>query len=156
MSKLFIMSGPAGCGKSTWAQNYINEHPECRWVSRDKIRFSFLNDGDHYFDHEDDVYAEFCRAIKYHLSLGEDVIADATHLSERARKLLLKTIEYPLKPEDIVVVYFQIPLNIILERNAQRTGRACVPVSVIRKMYYSHTDPAKDKIKYGKIIKVKE
>ena len=43
-----------------------------------------------------------------------------------------------LKNKDKVsVIYLDIPLNLIIERNAQRTGRALVPENVVRRMYNS-------------------
>ena len=37
-----------------------------------------------------------------------------------------------------------IPLNIVLERNAQREGRALVPENVVRRMYNSIILPTKE------------
>lgn len=158
MSKLIIMSGPAGCGKSTWAKKYLEKYPNTALVSRDKIRFSLLKEGEHYFSHEDDVYAIFCQTIKNFLIEGKDVIADATHLNEKSRKLLLDTIGLNLKKENLEIVSFRIPLNINFQRNAQRTGpHEVVPTSVIRRMFYTQTDPKEDKsIQYNKIIYIKE
>lgn len=150
--KLIIMCGPAGCGKSTWAQDYIKQHENVEWVSRDEIRFSVLQEGEHYFSHEDEVYKIFCNTISNYLSLGKSVIADATHLNEKARKKLIDSLSYPIASEDIIIAYFQIPLHIILTQNAQRTGRRLVPVKTIREMYYNQTDPHNDQIKYGQII----
>ena len=54
MSKLILMMGVAGAGKSTWIkQNYPDVVP----VSRDAIRFEILDEkGGEYFDHEDEVF----------------------------------------------------------------------------------------------------
>ena len=50
-----------------------------------------------------------------------------------------------LKNKDKVsVIYLDIPLNIILERNAQRKGRALVPENVVRRMYNSIILPTKE------------
>ena len=157
MCKLIILSGPAGCGKSTWAQNYIKENPNVIVVSRDKIRFSMLKEGEHYFSHEDEVFAKFCQIIREYLTEGKTVIADATHLNEKSRKLLIDTINLDFKPENLEVVSFKIPLFKTFEQNAQRTGpHEVVPKSVIRRMFYSQTDPKDDTfIKYKNIIYVK-
>ena len=42
------------------------------------------------------------------------------------------------------MIYLDIPLNIILERNAQREGRALVPENVVRRMYNSIILPTKE------------
>lgn len=49
-----------------------------------------------------------------------------------------------LKNKDKVsAIYLDIPLNLILERNAQRKGRAFVPENVVRRMYNSIILPTK-------------
>ena len=41
-------------------------------------------------------------------------------------------------------VYFDVPLAVALERNEKREGRAKVPKSVIRRMYYNIQKPKQD------------
>ena len=152
MSKLIILCGPAGCGKSTWAKNYLAKHKNVEWISRDIVRFSMLKENDRYFSKEDDVYAEFCRLISEALAAGKTAIADATHLTEKARNLLINTITYPIEDNNIITVDFQIPLETVLTQNAQRTGRAYVPDTVVSKMWFRHTDPKGNARKYGEYI----
>ena len=57
--KLIIMSGAPGCGKSTYARKYCEEHKDTVIVSRDAIRFSLLKDGEHYFSKEIEVLRLF-------------------------------------------------------------------------------------------------
>ena len=42
-----------------------------------------------------------------------------------------------LKDVEVIVIFFTGKLELALERNAQRTGRAFVPESTIRNMYHS-------------------
>lgn len=152
MSKLIILCGPAGCGKSTWAKSYIAKHKDAKWISRDAVRFSMVKENEKYFSKEDDVYAEFCKLISEALASGKTAIADATHLTERARNLLINTITFPIKDKDITIVDFWVPLDKVLAQNAQRTGRAYVPDEVIRRMWFQHTDPNNDMRCYGEYI----
>ena len=46
MSKMYMVIGAPGCGKSTYIQNHLKENEIV--ISRDKIRFSMLNDNDEY------------------------------------------------------------------------------------------------------------
>lgn len=153
---LYIMCGPAGAGKSTWIRNNARAGVSAH-ISRDKVRFSMLKEGEHYFSREDDVYTEFCKQISDALVCPwvEEVYADATHLTEKARNLLLDTIKYN-NDVRIVPVVIKPALETILEQNDQRTGREHVPASVITNMFNSFQYPNKDKRNYDNIIIVRE
>lgn len=139
----YIMSGVPGCGKSTWARKFTAEHDNVVHVSRDEIRFSLLADGEDYFAYEDDVVAIFYSEINEALAAGHDVIADATHISERALRETLRRIVVDC---DKMLVSFDIPLDTCIARNAHRDGRARVPEHVIRRMWFS-------KNKLGRVIR---
>ena len=132
---LYLMMGVPGSGKSTYAKNILKYGDI--YVSRDEIRYSLLTDEDDYFAKENEVIKTFIESIDKSLVMEEycgDVYADATHLSPKGRAQVLKQ----LKNKDRVsVIYLDIPLNVILERNAKRTGRALVPEDVVRRMYNS-------------------
>lgn len=132
---LYLMMGVPGSGKSTYAKNILKYGDI--YVSRDEIRYSLLTDEDDYFAKENEVIKTFIESIDKSLGMEEycgDVFADATHLSPKGRAQVLNQ----LKNKDRVsVIYLDIPLNVILERNAKRTGRALVPEDVVRRMYNS-------------------
>ena len=148
--RLWLLVGAPGSGKSTWAkqQNGI-------WISRDAIRFSMLKEGDHYFDHEDDVFSAFCNEIRKALlnTDDKDVYADASHLNWASRRKVLHNIA-PLDDIEVGVVVFKTPLNVCFERNDTRIGHANVPHSVIRRMYYSFTHPIGDPFHYAEIKEI--
>lgn len=127
----YIMSGIPGCGKSTWSRKFTAEHDNVVQVSRDEIRFSLLADGEDYFAHEDEVIATFYAEINEALAAGHNVIADATHISERALKQTLRAIKVDCER---TLVSFRVPLKVCLSRNAGREGRACVPDHIIKGM----------------------
>ena len=130
----YIMSGVSGCGKSTWARKFTAEHGNVVHVSRDEIRFSLLADDEDYFAREDDAVAIFYSEINKALAAGHDVIADATHISERALRETMRRIDIDC---DKVLVSFDTPLDTCIVRNAHRDGRARVPERVIRNMWLS-------------------
>ena len=55
---VWILCGAPGCGKSTFARNYLKTHAGVL-ISRDKIRLALLNDNDDYFANEDQVLIEY-------------------------------------------------------------------------------------------------
>lgn len=138
---LYLMMGVPGSGKSTYAKNILKDGDI--YISRDEIRYSLLTEEDDYFAKENEVIKTFIDNIDKSLVNEEycgDVYADATHLSPKSRAQVLNQLK---NKDKVSVIYLDIPLNIILERNAQRKGRALVPENVVRRMYNSIILPTK-------------
>ena len=138
---LYLMVGVPGSGKSTYAKNILKDGDI--YISRDEIRYSLLTEEDDYFAKENEVIKTFIDNIDKSLVMEEycgDVYADATHLSPKSRAQVLNQLK---NKDKVSVIYLDIPLNLILERNAQRKGRALVPENVVRRMYNSITLPTK-------------
>ena len=148
---LYLMSGPPGCGKSTWVMKRIIQSGGA-WISRDKIRFDMLQEGEDYFAHEEEVFDLFIANIQGEINnpLGSDIYVDATHLNKTARDRVLKRLDLS-EVDEINCVFFKVDSEVCIERNEQRSGLARVPRSVIRRMWFSHTMPDADE-NFNKII----
>jgi predicted kinase len=151
MSKLIMMCGVPGSGKSTWVRNNF---PDITPVSRDVIRFEILDErGGDYFDYEDEVFDKFIRQIIGSLVADEITIADATHLNKKSRaKVLNKVRKFA---DEIEAVMMDVHLITALERNDLREGRAFVPRGVIRRMYFQMETPMKEE-GFDKITFIRE
>lgn len=142
---LYIMCGPAGCGKTTWAGQFIRDHDkqDIRYVSRDEIRFSILKDGEDYFSHEKEVFKKFSGAVAQTLIDGFDVIADATHITEFSRRKLTQAIDmHGFTEYEIVYVVISIGYDECIRRNMLREGRERVPETIISNMYRDFKFPS--------------
>jgi predicted kinase len=138
MAILYLLCGTPGSGKSTWIKNHYKEDDII--ISRDKIRFSMVADGEEYFSKEKEVYKEFIKQINENLKLGVNVYADATHLNKASRAKLLKNIKE--KPDSIEIIWIKTPLLECLKRNENRRGtRSYVPKEVIRRMFIQTEAP---------------
>ena len=141
--KVFIMCGVPGSGKSTWInERYIWDYDAL--ISRDAIRFAKLKPGQDYFAVENEVRKEFFNEIEEATNPNskgffENVFIDATHTASKARSDVRRHIKG--RPYQIAVS-FEVPLEVALERNAQRTGLAKVPESAIRNMYNRYSIPS--------------
>ena len=140
MSKMYVMIGAPGCGKSTYIKNHIKDNEIV--ISRGTIRFSMLKDEDEYFSKEKQVYDEFIKQINAAIADETDFYVDQTSLNRGARNKLFSRLEK--RPEQVIGIYFNTPLETILQRNAQRTGRALVPEDAVINMFNSLTKPTTD------------
>ena len=153
MSKLYLMAGAPGSGKTYWATHHLTEND--KYISRDEIRFSMLEDKDDYFARENEVFDEFIKQINNSLMIYDNVFADATHLNFASRNKTISRIHVPV--DEINVVFLDTSLDICIKRNAQRTGRKFVPETVIKNMYRSIKFPEKEEgIKNVYVIKENE
>ena len=115
MSKMYIVIGVPGCGKSTYIMNHSKER---------------------------EVYNEFIKQINAAVASKCDIWVDQTSLNKASRKKLFNKINK--KPKEIIAIYFNIPIDIALQRNTKRTGRALVPEDAIINMYNSLEKPSRD------------
>ena len=138
MPTLYVLCGPAGCGKSTWAHQIVSrniaEGSDIRYASRDEFRFAMLKEEEDYFSHEKATFRKFANCISETLIDGFDIIADATHLNKYARKKLTQAIDRRYTDYTIVYVVFTADPEVCVEHNRNRTGRRFVPENVIRDM----------------------
>lgn len=137
MPTLEILMGLSGSGKSTYAESTGKAI-----VSRDALRVAiFGTDGPEYYEHpdvrvrEDAVTVAEHAAITGALSVGLDVIHDATNLTPRFSQKIAN-IGYA-HGATVKVKVFDVPLETALERNRKRglMGGRLVPDDVIRKQY---------------------
>lgn len=143
MANLYMMIGLPGSGKSTYAkETLLKFNPDWGYVSRDEVRFEMIDDVEHYFDKEDDVFREFCNRIEMYLLRGQNVIADATHLNAKSRLKLIKALK--TKPSKIYAVYINTPFDVCMERNKERTGLQLVPDQAMYNMQRRFKAPSHD------------
>lgn len=140
MSKLYVMMGLPGVGKSYWCKQNVPK--EAKYISRDEIRFSMLTEQDAYFSKEVAVYNEFIYQINQALKDGYDVYADQTSLTKKARAKLIHALNN--QPEEINIIYLKKSLDTILLQNAERTGRSLVPEDVVIRMSMQLEEPTAD------------
>lgn len=141
MSKLIVVIGAPGSGKTTWCKHYLETH-QATYVSRDEIRFNIVNENEEYFSKEDQVYREFIKKINNALNRDETVIADQTSLNKKARAKLFNSLNK--KPDEIIAVYLKKPLETILKYNAKRKGRCRVPEQSVINMFNAIELPTRD------------
>lgn len=151
MKTMYLLCGLPGSGKSTWAKEQIRENGGVH-ISRDEIRFANVKEDEYYFSKEKEVYKIFTANIQYYLYHSEeDIYVDATHLTKASRNKLFNALDIP--PDwKVIGVFFDLPLEICIERNNLRSGREKVPEDVIRNMARTLRGPSLSENHYYSIL----
>ena len=138
---LYVMVGIPGSGKSTYAKKNFTD---AKYVSRDEIRFSLLDDNDEYFSKEDKVFIQFTNEINKGLAEGKDVVADATHLTPKSRAKLFSHLRFDTEKVRVIAVYMETPFRVCSERNRERiveNPKTYVPKNVLMTMEKNFIKP---------------
>ena len=134
MSKLVIVRGLPGCGKSTYAAMWVSESPDTRAeINRDALRLMLGGYSVGSPAQEKMVTKIQHQAIKDLLKSGVDVISSDTNLQTKYARELVR-IANSVGAEVDVVDMTDVPLETVLERNKNRKDKEPVPVSVIMRM----------------------
>ena len=142
--RVFVLSSPAGCGKTTWIKKQIAEHGGIH-VSRDEVRFSMVSEDEDYFAREDEVFNEWIRQCQEAIDgdVHRDIYIDATHISDRSRAKTINCLNINRDEVMLICVRVVVPIEVCKYRNSLREGRARVPDEVISSMYKNFSYPSK-------------
>lgn len=140
MNHLIMMCGIPGCGKSTYGRKLVEMHKDWEYISRDEIRFQYVADQEHYYDHEYEVYKEFCNRIDMYLMEDKTVIADATHLSKGSRSKLINNLT--VKPDKVTVIVMVTDFETCLNRvHSREEAITIVPDKTMYSMKHHYRKP---------------
>ena len=105
MSKLIILMGPAGCGKSTYINKMKSKNDVV--VSSDSIRETYFGDINDQ-THNKEVFQIFHNKINKALNEGKTVYADATNISFASRKAYKKYIKNHIVEVHIITTTLEL------------------------------------------------
>jgi predicted kinase len=141
-NKLVITRGIPGCGKSTWAAQWVAEDPEHRAeANRDHLR-AMMHRGWGGHDTEQLVTVSQHAMIEQLLRRGVSVVCSDTNLPQRHARDLA-TIAMRAGAGFDVMDMTHVPLETCLERNARRTDKAPVLEAYIRAQHQKYVAPLK-------------
>ena len=138
MRKIFLLRGEPASGKSTWIRE---NHLEPYTLSADSVRLimsspNYCSDGTCKISQDKDskVWSFIKETIQDRMTHGEMIIVDATHYKSsllQPYQQMAKDNRYRL----FVVDFTGVPLETLLERNANRPQHQVVPEAVIMQMH---------------------
>lgn len=133
---LILLIGLPGSGKSTWAKNFVGQHPNYSLVATDTIRERLYSDeaiqGDWRQIWRTVILEWQCGIQAIHQDRLQGVIYDATNVRRRYRRGAIATAR-ELGFTHLTAYWFDVPLAICLERNYQRTRQ--VPEEILYRMH---------------------
>lgn len=130
---LYLPVGVPASGKSTWVGQHL---PAAEVVSMDEMRERLT--GDRRDQSQNPLVYRRCLAdLRRALAAGHTVVWDAQSHTWRARKGLLAVARD--EHAYVVIVYFDVPLPVALQRNLHR--QAVVPPAVIVRSYEDLEEP---------------
>ncbi|MFE2911382.1 AAA family ATPase [Kitasatospora indigofera] len=125
---LFVLIGPAGCGKST----LVSGLPSNTVVSLDELRRQVCGDPGDQSATAAAVELQN-RLLEQRLGAGLPTVLDSTNVESRVRADLLARAKRHGRPA--VAVRFSTGLDDCLARNARRVGSSRVPEDVVRRQH---------------------
>lgn len=147
--KLIITKGLPASGKSSWADEYIAEHPNFVKVEKDQIRKDgrLFKDGVYVHKRGDEgiVLKERDRLIRQAFSEGKSVISSDTNLVQK-HITQLTNIAKQNKATVEIKSFLDVPIKELLERDAKREN--AVGEQVIRRMFHESVKKMPTFLKY--------
>lgn len=135
MSKLIMLCGLPGSGKSIFAKN-IQQRENAIIHSSDNLREELFGDINE-CSRNDELFKELHRRIKQNLENGNTIIYDATNTSHKKRKAFLESLRNIECYKECYII--ATPYEQCLIQNNQRERK--VPEFVIKKMYMNFFIP---------------
>ncbi|MFA5422182.1 MAG: ATP-binding protein [Bacilli bacterium] len=152
MSKLIIMSGIPGSGKTTYALGVKSILPKVAIISSDEVRRQVTGRADD-GTQETKVWQEFEKRIIAASSEYDIVIADSTALTNLLRMRWLQAFRPHF--DKIELVYLNIPFGVCWERNIAR--ERMVPIDPMAGMFKLLEEPDEEvNNNFDSIIVIKE
>jgi predicted kinase len=130
---LYLAVGIPGAGKSTWFSQNL---PQVLVVSSDRKRQELFGD-ETFQGNNPKVFQECYRDLANCLNTGQSVAFDATNVRIKRRGNFLRLAQHYYAHSTIV--YFDLPVDLALQQNQQRSRRVAPPV--IRQYFYELEEP---------------
>lgn len=146
--KAILMSGPAGSGKSTWAEKYKKVNNNTIIISSDVVRYDLFKSYTLTREQEKQVVPTMIKQMQEAAKQGLDIIVDVAICKNKSRIKWYNKIRPYYK--DIELVVINTSLEKCIKQNKKRNRH--VPEEVIKEMYSMLEEPDEEVKKLFKSI----
>jgi predicted kinase len=152
MRELIMVSGPPGCGKSTWIESKLKDFNPDRAtaIHRDDVRLQLRiekNTVDYFPVTDKEELDRFVQEVN--IAIGNPqyntIYVDATFINQGSRRKFLSLLD--LKEMALTCVNFVISSEEALARNNSRKGYEKVPASVVKRMIVQQEIATKEELR---------
>lgn len=136
MAKLYLMSGPSGAGKTTFAKKFAENHGY-QYLGIDDF-YALINGDERRHEDETDVWLIFFKAIQLTEMHGRDIVIDTNSPTRTKRSEFLDW--FPNFEHHLIFV--NASFDLCVKNNASRYRQ--IPLDELRAIYDSVEHPSKE------------
>ena len=149
MSKMYLMTGVSGSGKTTFARDFALKN-NLRYLNIDNFYLATFGD-ENTHEHEFDVWMMFYRAIEIASRDNVDIIIDTNSPTISNRDEIYNWFGHMFSENYMIYIY--APIELCLKNNISR--RRIIPQNELIKMYNDYESPNPDEArKWNKIYEI--
>lgn len=147
MTKILLPRGLQGSGKSTWAKQYVIDHPDTVRVCRDDLRF-MLGFGWKFNRDNEKLVKEFRNHIIIELfNAGKNIIVDELNLSGNTERYLRQCYSGYSDVEFEIVDFTHVHPNVCIHRDGMRP--VAVGSKTILQLWRKYIEPEYQSLDYS-------
>ncbi len=136
---IYVPVGLPACGKTRLYRGLVRRYPDVSHISPDNHLFDQTGRYRGGRERRKAAWRQALQGARTAAAQGESFYFDATHITARSREQILEIASH--NGHDCVAIWFQTPLEVCLQRNAQETGDRRVPDATMSAMYREMEPP---------------
>lgn len=151
MAQLICLAGLPGSGKTTWALEFLKNHPNFLYISPD-VYYERINGDDRDRSHPFEIWMAMFRDIHTAEMNGRDVLVDSDNLTYAQRN---QWIEWFPNFDTHLLLFIEEDFNVCMDRVNKR--RRTIPEVTMREKMYKWENPleAGDCTEWDRVIEIK-
>lgn len=156
-SKIILLVGLPGAGKSTWTREYLKSNPNTVVVSSDDLIEEFAKENSLTYSeafklvNQNEIEKAMMQRFNDAVAEDKDIIVDRTNMTSKGRNKFLSKVSSKYIKTAIV---FDVPQDVVesrLKSRAEQTGKV-IPEFVVRSMRSNFQRPTLDEFDVIRLV----
>lgn len=151
MAKMICLAGLPGSGKTTWANDFLLDHPDYLYFSPD-VYYGRINGDDRVRDHPFEIWMSLFRDVHIAEMAGNNVLIDSDNLTYAQRN---QWIEWFPNFDSHILLFIEEDYYTCLERVMNR--RRTIPEHTMREKFFKWENPleAGDEAEWDRVCQIR-